>query len=256
MNTHIMLSVDAHSRANNTADKPNEDAYFVDTQHHIYIVADGVTRDRINGMYPNPSPACVISQLFVKTAHEALIKTSQLPDIRTGLTQAAVYANDIIKQKNIDYTEFLPGTTGIVTVVRDDILHYVHIGDSSVYVVDDGKLNRLTTVQTALVHEHYAEFTKQQVRNDIANNINHPYGYGVLNGHDGAVDFLEYGQINLTSSQVILIASDGLDVLFEQEDFRYRGQSVEQLIEAMVAIEDNDNSIRSDDKTIIRIQVR
>lgn len=248
------LTIDAHSKANNSADKPNEDAYLVDTQHHIYIVADGVTRDRINGAYPNPSPARAISQLFVKTAHEEFIKTSHLPDIKTGLTQAVIHANIMIKQKNIDYTEFAPGTTGIVTIVRDDIVHYVHIGDSSVYVVKDGVLNRLTTIQTALVHEHYAEFTKQQVRNDIANNINHPYGYGVLNGHDGAVDFLEYGQIKLTSDSTVLIASDGLDVLFEQPDFRYTGQSAEELIVQAVDLEDSDETIRSDDKTVIIIR--
>jgi hypothetical protein len=35
--------------------KPNEDYIIVDDINQIYIICDGVTRDLINGKYPEPS---------------------------------------------------------------------------------------------------------------------------------------------------------------------------------------------------------
>ena len=40
------------------ADKPNEDLFFFDEASGFAMILDGVSRDRENGIYPNPSPAC------------------------------------------------------------------------------------------------------------------------------------------------------------------------------------------------------
>ena len=48
-------------------DKPNEDLALFEKKYNIGIVLDGVTRDRIEGVYPNPSPARVASELFANT---------------------------------------------------------------------------------------------------------------------------------------------------------------------------------------------
>ena len=41
------------------ADKPDEDYFFFDEASGFAMILDGVTRDRENGIYPNPSPACL-----------------------------------------------------------------------------------------------------------------------------------------------------------------------------------------------------
>ena len=38
------------------ADKPNEDLFFFDEATGFAMILDGVSRDRENGIYPNPQP--------------------------------------------------------------------------------------------------------------------------------------------------------------------------------------------------------
>ena len=50
-------------------DKPNEDYFLVDRNNGIFIILDGVTRDKIDGIYPDPSPACEVSKIFIDKAY-------------------------------------------------------------------------------------------------------------------------------------------------------------------------------------------
>ena len=50
------------------ADKPNEDLFFFDEATGFAMILDGVSRDRENGIYPNPSPACRADNAFADAA--------------------------------------------------------------------------------------------------------------------------------------------------------------------------------------------
>lgn len=54
--------------------KPNEDFYLCDDDRGIYLLVDGVSRDKINGIYPNPSPSFDVSKLFVKSVYKFLLE--------------------------------------------------------------------------------------------------------------------------------------------------------------------------------------
>lgn len=252
----IKLQVSGATKANNFVDKPNEDAYILDEQHQIYIVADGVTRDRLDGKYPNPSPAQYISQLFVKEAYQYLLEHHQQDNIPDLLKQAITHANNTIFEQNKDYTESVPSTVAIVAMVQDNQLYYAYIGDSSVYSLILGeKVKRITSPQTKLVHEHHDELTSAQIRDEIANNPSHPYAYGVLNGDERALLFVEYHQLELISGLLIMIASDGFDDWLEWSDFIYNNQSVDELIAEAEAFGVQNPHLRSDDKTAIYLKV-
>lgn len=52
--------------------KSNEDYALADDNNGIYIIVDGVSRDRLKGVYPEPSPSRHVSELFVRQAYECL----------------------------------------------------------------------------------------------------------------------------------------------------------------------------------------
>lgn len=81
--------------------KPNEDYYFCDDERGIYLLVDGVSRDKINGIYPNPSPALDVSKLFVKSAYSFLLENiSENANILDLLYNAIKKGNDEINEYN------------------------------------------------------------------------------------------------------------------------------------------------------------
>ncbi len=253
MNTPYSIQTSADSVANTSVGKPNEDFYLVDEDNHIYIVADGVTRDRINGQYPNPSPARAVSQLFVNVVHQYLKQNSHHEPIDC-LQQSIASANATIADHNRPYTEFAPSTVAIVSMIVDEHFYYAHIGDCSVYLLNSSA-KQLTTPQTKLIEEHANDFSKAQIRDEISNNLQHPYAYGIINGEENALKFVEYHQFKLKAGIRILLASDGLDILIDKSQFQYSGQSVSALIKEAEQLEQQNQHIRSDDKTAILIHV-
>ena len=250
----IKLQVSGATKANNFIGKPNEDAYILDELHHIYIVADGVTRDRLDGKYPNPSPAKQTSELFVRETHQYLRDNHQRDDVYDLLKNAITKANTLIHEANKDYTEFPPSTVAIVAMIRGNKLYFAYIGDSSVYLLNN-PLERLTNPQTTLIHAHVHELTLAQIRDEVANNPDHPYAYGVVNGDENALLFVEYHQLDLASGMKVLIASDGFDDYFESSEFVYNNQSVDELITEAEAFGEENPHLRSDDKTAILLRV-
>ena len=253
MNTPFAIQTSADSVANSSADKPNEDSYLVDEANNIYIVADGVTRDRINRHYPNPSPAKEVSQLFVNVVHQHMRQNNHHEPIEC-LKQSIASANATIADHNRSYTEFAPSTVAIVAMIVDEYFYYAHIGDCSVYLLNSSA-KQLTTPQTKLIEEHANDFSKAQIRDEISNNLQHPYAYGIINGKQNALKFVEYHQFKLKAGMRILIASDGLDILLHRSQFQYSGQSASTLIGEAEQIEQQNQQIRSDDKTAILIQI-
>ena len=63
------------------ADKPNEDLFFFDEASGFAMILDGVSRDRENGIYPTPSPACRADNAFADAAQAVLLKKKRC---RTG----------------------------------------------------------------------------------------------------------------------------------------------------------------------------
>ena len=63
------------------ADKPDEDYFFFDEASGFAMILDGVTRDRENGIYPNPSPACRACNAFAEAAQAVLLNKSDASPI-------------------------------------------------------------------------------------------------------------------------------------------------------------------------------
>lgn len=240
--------------------KPNEDYYLNDDDRGIYILVDGVSRDKIGGIYPNPSPAFHVSRLFTETVYAFLadrLTEGGLPDgslsedgqrISELLPCAVKKGNDAVRAYNSQTrweNDFLPGTVGIAAVVKHGRLYYAYIGDCIGLVVNGGK-HLFTSCQTEKIAAHKKEFTAFEIRNRICNNTQHPYSYGVWNGDPRAMDFLRCGEIELDPEDRILLCSDGFSDVME----RFAGEELYQMeMEQLTAA-----SSSQDDRTMIRIE--
>lgn len=230
-------------------DKPNEDYFLCDDERGIYILADGVSRDKVNGIYPNPSPSFDVSKIFVESMHKFLLTNiDQNVNMLHLLYSAVKKGNEEIKKYNsrrewID--NFLPGTVGIAVIIHDHKLFFAYIGDCYGLILNKNK-KIFTKCQTEKIAEHKREFTAYEIRNKICNNISHPYSYGVLNGDFKAMDFVKYDKIDIKSEDKIFLCSDGFsDIINNLSGKELCKMTIDQMIQ---------KSNKSDDKTVVIIE--
>lgn len=173
------------------ADKPNEDFIICDSKNNIFILLDGVSRDRENGKYPNPSPAKEVSELlgthiYLRICSELSDSTDILEKIRGSIIES----NRLVANYNIKHDfSFFAGTVGIIAVLKDYKLYYCYIGDCSGRLVRGNRIILFTEMQTAEINKHKKEYSSYEIRHIICNNPTHPYSYGVLDGNSHAEFF-------------------------------------------------------------------
>lgn len=191
------------------ADKPDEDYFFFDEASGFAMILDGVTRDRENGIYPNPSPACRACNAFAEAAQAVLLNKSDASPI-ARLKAAAYAGNEAVALANEGFSSpFLPGTVGVLTLFSENKLYYAYIGDSNGILISNGTMSYFTEPQTAEVHRHRKEFTSDEIRTVICNNPSHPCGYGVWNGMPSSAEFLRVGELPLSVGDKVFLCTDG-----------------------------------------------
>src|SRR5690606_13414276 len=85
-------------------------------------------------------------------------------------------------------------------------------------------------------------------RRDVCNNPAHRFGYGVFTGAPEALEFLVAGSVALDGDETVLLATDGMDLLFESPGWAGGGPlDPEELIRRAEDAEADRPDIRSDD---------
>ncbi len=233
-------------------DKPNEDVVAYDSGKNVGVLLDGVSRDRENGVYPEPSPAQVASKRFADVIFEE-INQDYLEDMDViwRIKKSIQKANDELKEYNKELAHAFPaGTVGIVFAIADDCLHYGYIGDCYATIIRNGSGRCFTECQTKMVAKHKGEFTSDEIRFDLCNHIAHPCGYGVWDGNSDAMDFVKYGSIGLKPKDVLILYTDGLEAEVEN---LYINELVTTPLEQLFTVNPKANQ---DDRTCIRITVQ
>lgn len=230
--------------------KSNEDYALADDNNGIYIIVDGVSRDRLKGVYPEPSPSRHVSELFVHQAYECLKQNCLKMNSESIVKQAFESGNEKILEHNRSYVgDFLPGTVGIIVLVKDNKIFYGYIGDCTGVLLSYSDKKQFTSCQTKLIHEHVKEFSAFQIRNEICNNIEHPYSYGVLDGRKEAMNFVITGCMDFVKYQGIILATDGAEEIINKMTSReLLTMSAEKILKRRLLTQNDD------DKTIIIVK--
>ena len=228
-------------------DKPNEDIIAIN--NGIGCVLDGVSRDRENGIYPYPSPATDASQIF---ANEIISDEAILGNGLVKLQTKVLNGNSAIAEYNSVLKHRFPaGTVGVVFSIEDDLFNYCYIGDCYAMIIRDDKRKVFTEVQTKMIaNREKGQFTSDEIRFDICNHISNPYGYGVWDGNEAAMDFVKYGVIKIRPGDLILIYTDGLAREMEEKSNK------SLLTESLENLFGNNKNKGMDDRSCLRITVK
>lgn len=114
----------------------NEDAFRIIQDRGIFVIADGMGGHRGGE---------VASSIAVRIVCEHLQEIPE-PIEENDLREALYAANGRIFQTALkDPSLYRMGTTTIVTVVRDNKILIGHVGDSRVYRLREGELERITS---------------------------------------------------------------------------------------------------------------
>ena len=249
----MIYSTGISLKNNKPFNKPNEDYYLIDNNNLIYIVVDGVSRDKINGVYPQNSLSKTVSTLFTSFAYNYIKNNLQKCKNKEQLLFDAIsYGNKEVNKFNTNNYEgdFLPGTVGVVSLIYNSIFYFAYIGDCLGIAISKDKIISFTEPQTAKIRIHIKEFTVSEVRNVICNNIQHPYSYGVINGSSGADNFIKTGNFSIEDFNYIYLYSDGFEKYINQ-------QSPDRLLNLNIKnFNINNDYLSDDDKTIVQIHLK
>lgn len=262
----------------------NEDAIILNHTAGLYGVLDGVSSlvPYVNG---NNETGGFIAANLVKTYFESLTHS-------TNLRNHIITVNNLLRDKmmeqniNVEQKEELWGTALAIVRLQDDGVEYIQTGDCMILVVyEDGEVRPLTRTQVSHLEakalaiwqagidnglktqsELYETVADTLKRNRYSSNLEG--GYGVLNGEENVVRFLEYGKINSTCLTHIIVLSDGLflpESLAPSQGsyWRYTAEiilekGIVQYTNDLIALEESDPECiryarfkKSDDKTAL-----
>lgn len=217
------------------------DAGFATHGGHLAVLADGMGGMR-NGLWA----ASHAVQAFIE-AYQAKAAAETIPD---ALQRALTAANDVVhaEAERLGAVDRM-GTTLAVAVVHGLSLHWLNVGDSRVYLVEDGHLLCLSTdhsyAQILQLRVHRGELSAGEA-------LGHPLRHALTSylGRPGPVQHAaSTAPVQLRPGARVLLCSDGLTQALDDAQIRALMQGSAQqacdgLLQAALAraLPDQDNT--------------
>ncbi len=212
--------------------KVNQDYVFtsenpVGNLPNLFIVADGMGGHAAGDYASRFTTEMVVSD--IRDSHE----TNPIRLIR--------HAYEVANSAIIEEAHRLPdhegmGTTLVVATIIDDCLYVANVGDSRLYVIDD-RISQITR-DHSLVEEmvRAGEIEESAARNHpMKNKITRAIG----GDRDIRVDFFD---MQLKEGDIILMCTDGLTNMVEDEDIRMIVKSSSDVVGAVQGLADRANT--------------
>jgi serine/threonine protein phosphatase PrpC len=229
-------------RITNDFRRLREDYFLQSSEFPIFAVADGVTLAIKPGKaYPVPSGAGEVAKIFCKGAikhSENLYADFKIENILDIFAKANTEARNYNRKhgrtrKTINYFDIdYFCATAALAVVKNDELFYGTIGDSRITLKDkNGKTKFSTRDRVAPIERLAARkikhpkpqekkyFQQKYFRNKIGAK-GELVGYGVINGEEEALRYVEYGKAKIQKGDQLFILSDGFTPYFRLPNFR------------------------------------
>jgi serine/threonine protein phosphatase PrpC len=218
-----------------------------------------VTRNLIDGKYPDPSPSYLAARTFAESVHRNILLNLYSNNPFQNLTDAINYGNYGIAELNSDRIKarqkILPGTVGVVAQIIRDEMYCTYLGDCSVWRFRNNKVERITNSQTQKIKQQSYFLAPITVREDFYNNPKNPFGYGVFTGEEESLYFLEKAITDIQKGDVLMLTTDGMDLIFQSDNLiMLRDHDPTSLIDYVERLE-MDRCCTSDDKSIITLKI-
>jgi protein phosphatase len=185
----------------------NEDAYVVDKEHNLFLVADGM-----GGQECGEKASGLAAEIIPKVVQDRLA-AQQEPS--RAVQDALAQANEaIVSAGKSQPIGRRMGTTAVLAVQKADQVYVAGLGDSRAYLIRGDRVDRLTvdhSVAEALVHS--GTLTPEQARNS-------PWQH-VLYKFLGCAEMAEGAEVRPFTPEAgdrLLLASDGLTNHVSDED--------------------------------------
>lgn len=172
---------------------------------NLFIVADGMGGHNAGDYASKCTTRIIVDEI------ENCKETNPIKIIR----QAIESANVEIREKSEELEEFKGmGTTVVVATIMEGCLYVANVGDSRLYVIDE-EINQITR-DHSLVEEmiRMGEIDRESARNHPDKNI---ITRAVGACEEVKIDFFD---LKLKAGDIILMCSDGLTNMIEDEDIR------------------------------------
>ena len=197
--------------------KSNQDAIYLNSKNHLYIVADGVG-GHSGGDVASTMAVSLIPDYFLK-------QDINENNVKEHLVEAINYTNRAILNESMKRPELQGmGTTVVAMYFLEGNLYIVNIGDSRSYLVHEGQLYQLTQ-DHSLVQEkiNLGFYTREQAREDPMRNV-----LVRTVGHEESTraDIFSY---KVSPNDCFLLCSDGLhDKVNDQDVLTLINQHISQ----------------------------
>lgn len=207
---------------------------------NLFIVADGMGGHNAGDFASKYTVEIIVEEIgFSKETSPVAV-----------LEKAIKSANKHIREKSMENEEFNGmGTTLVAATIQNDTLCVANVGDSRLYVIN--KEMRQITRDHSLVEEMIRRggLAREQARSHPDKNI--------ITRAIGAEDDLEidFFQVKLEEGDFILMCSDGLTNMIEDEDIRMLLQGQRDIVEkAEVLVNTANNNGGKDNIAVIVIE--
>ncbi|MEA1962517.1 MAG: Stp1/IreP family PP2C-type Ser/Thr phosphatase [Bacillota bacterium] len=205
--------------------KKNEDRLLIDEEKNLYVVCDGM------GGHKGGDVAATLAVNCLKETAAFSLKE----DASGVLLQAVVNANQCIWERAKGDTELYEmGTTITAAVVVDLKLVVAHVGDSSIFLVRDNQIRKISQDHT-LAEQMYKDGLLNK-EDSTSNRYNHVLTRALGVYREVEIDL--YSEL-LQSGDHILLCTDGLtDLLTEAEilEALINGQDTEAVLHCLVKL--------------------
>lgn len=203
----------------------NEDNFLADGKRGLFVVCDGMGGHKGGD---------VASAVAIEVIGKSLPATNAEQNL-DRLNESVSEANQVIfdkSMKNLDLHGM--GTTVTAAVIKDGDLFVAHIGDSSLFVISNNSIKKIT-------HDH--TLAEQMILESILSTtevVNSPYNHVLTRalGVEDQVKIDNYEE-HLQEGDMVLLCSDGLTDLLSHNDIlamvRKVG-SLEKIAEALVLL--------------------
>ena len=119
--------------------KKNEDKFILDSNHNLFVICDGMGGHK-GGEIASSIAAQIIGNTF---------RLSYNQDKMAALNVAISEANLKIWQAGVEKPEFQEmGTTVTAAIINDNSLIIANVGDSSIFLLRENQIKKLTTDHT------------------------------------------------------------------------------------------------------------